>query len=161
MRHRACFALDHCAACPQAGQCPVQPGKKYNYLRYTDKERRLAERRAFEKTDAFVNAYRWRAGVEATMSQYDRLTGVKQLRVRGLNAVRFSATLKAAGLNLLRAAVVRIARKRAQVAERGCFSLRNRAYLFFKEQMDQILIFKSKVMPPGPLAVHGYLKLAA
>ena len=40
------------------------------------------------------------------MSEFDRRTGVKRLRVRGLTAVRFSAILKALGLNILRAAVV-------------------------------------------------------
>jgi hypothetical protein len=36
--------------------------------------------------------------VEATMSAYNRRTGVKQLRVRGLKAVTFAAVLKALGL---------------------------------------------------------------
>ena len=40
------------------------------------------------------------------MSEYDRRTGVKQLRVRGLKTVRFRATLKALGINILRAAAV-------------------------------------------------------
>ena len=40
------------------------------------------------------------------MSEYDRRTGVKRLRVRGLKTVRFGATLKALGINLLRAAAV-------------------------------------------------------
>ena len=35
---------------------------------------------------------------------FDRLTGVKRLRVRGLKAVSFAATLKALGLNILRSA---------------------------------------------------------
>lgn len=47
------------------------------------------------------------------MSEYDRLTGVKHLRVRGLKAVRFCATLKAVGVNLFRATKVRRARSRA------------------------------------------------
>jgi len=47
------------------------------------------------------------------MSQYDRLTGVKHLRVRGLKAVRFCAILKAAGVNLFRATAVRRAGNRA------------------------------------------------
>ncbi len=34
------------------------------------------------------------------MSDYDRLTGVKQLRVRGFKAVRFCARLKALALNI-------------------------------------------------------------
>lgn len=47
------------------------------------------------------------------MSQYDRLTGVKHLRVRGLKAVRFCAILKAVGVNLFRATAVRRAGNRA------------------------------------------------
>jgi hypothetical protein len=44
------------------------------------------------------------------MSEYDRRTGVKQLRVRGLKAVKFCATLKALGVNIFRAAAIRAAR---------------------------------------------------
>ena len=68
---------------------------------------RIAKRRATEQTSEFKDRYRWRAGVEATMSELDRRTGVKRLRVRGFKAVRFSATLKAIGINLFRAAAVR------------------------------------------------------
>jgi hypothetical protein len=41
------------------------------------------------------------------MSEYDRRTGVKHLRVRGLKAVRFCATLKAVAVNIFRATAVR------------------------------------------------------
>ena len=41
------------------------------------------------------------------MNEYDRRTGVKHLRVRGIKAVRFCATLKALGVNILRATAVR------------------------------------------------------
>ena len=61
---------------------------------------RIAQRRIFELSDKFKDRYRWRAGVEASMSEYDRRTGVKHLRVRGLKAVRFCATLKALGVNI-------------------------------------------------------------
>ena len=63
---------------------------------------RNSKRRQDEDADSFRNVYRYRAGIEATISQYDRLTGVKHLRVRGLKAVSFAATLKALGLNILR-----------------------------------------------------------
>jgi hypothetical protein len=49
-------------------------------------------------------------GGEVTRSEYDQRTGVKHLRVQSLKAVRFCATLKALGLNILRAAVVKIAK---------------------------------------------------
>ena len=68
---------------------------------------RLSKRRAYEQTDEFKDRYRWRSGSEATVSEYDRRTGVKHLRVRGLKAVRFCATLKAIGVNIFRATAVR------------------------------------------------------
>jgi hypothetical protein len=106
-RHSAAFEVETCASCPLLKDCQVKSGKHGYYLRYTDKEARLAKRRAHEKTPAFRDKYRLRAGVEATMSEYDRRTGVKHLRVRGLKAVSFAATIKAAGLNILRAAAFR------------------------------------------------------
>jgi hypothetical protein len=63
-----------------------------------------------------MDTYRWRAGVEATMSELDRPTGIKKLRVRGFGAVRFCAIIKAAELNLLRAARFRRAKAKALVA---------------------------------------------
>jgi len=96
-----------CAGCPCVDGCPVKAGKKYYYLRYNSKEMRLARRRQYEQTDEFKDRYRWRAGSEATMSEFDRRTGVKHLRVRGFKAVRYCAALKAVGINLFRAAAVR------------------------------------------------------
>ena len=92
------------------------PDQNKFLLHYSRKQYRLAARRAYEQTEAFVEAYRWRAGVEATMSEFNRRTGVKKLRVRGMPAVRFAATIKAAGLNILRAGAVRKARRRARQA---------------------------------------------
>ena len=68
---------------------------------------RLARRRTLEQTDEFKERYRWRAGVEATMSEYDRRTGVKRLRIRGFDAVRYAAILKATAVNIFRATAVR------------------------------------------------------
>jgi hypothetical protein len=111
-RYVAAFDCEHCSTCPQKEFCPTKRGKKsHYYLRYTEKEIRIAKRRAFEQTDEFKDRYRWRSGIEATMSEYDRRTGVKRLRVRGLKSVRYCATLKAIGVNLLRAALVWVAMK--------------------------------------------------
>ena len=106
-RHTVAFDSRYCSNCPLQETCLVRKGKKYHYLRYTNKEIRLAKRRAYEQTDEFKDSYRWRAGSEATMSEYDRRTGVKHLRVRGFKAVRFCATLKAIGVNIFRATAVR------------------------------------------------------
>lgn len=112
-RYRVAFSSARCAACPQGPRCPVQAGKKYHYLRYAEKAGRVAARRAYQQSAEFRDRYRWRAGIEGAMSEYDRRTGVKRLRVRGLKAVRFCATLKAVGVNLFRATAVRRARSRA------------------------------------------------
>ena len=42
------------------------------------------------------------------MSEYDRRTGVKKLRVRGLKAVTYAAIMKAIGLNIRRAAASKL-----------------------------------------------------
>lgn len=103
-RFSAAFPLNDCQGCPRQDDCPVSPGKKAAYLRYSAKEVRLAFRRCYEQSDSFLEKYRFRAGVEATMSEYDRRTGVKKLRVRGLTAVSFAAVLKAISVNIRRAA---------------------------------------------------------
>jgi hypothetical protein len=107
-KHRLTAAFDcaHCSGCPHREACGAKAGKKYYYLHYTDRALRVAIRRAYEQSDAFKERYRLRSGIEATISQYDRRTGVKQLRVRGMQAVRFRATLKALSINILRAAAV-------------------------------------------------------
>ena len=99
------------------------PGKKGNYLRYDDKAIRLAQRRALEDTPEFRDRYRFRAGVEGTMSQLDRLTGFKNLRVRGLSAVSFAAYLKAAAINIIRAAAFRNREKERQATLIAAFSM--------------------------------------
>jgi hypothetical protein len=106
-RYTAAFEVEGCQNCPRREECPILPGKRHFYLRYDRKAVRLAERRAREQTPEFRDRYRYRAGVEGTISAYEARTGVKQLRVRGLEAVRFCATLKATGVNLFRATMVR------------------------------------------------------
>ena len=101
------FASEHCGVCPHQKRCPVKPGKKRHYLRCNLKALRIAERRAGEHTPEFKDKYRWRAGIESTMSEMDKTTGIKHLRVRGLSAVGYCARLKAVGVNLFRAARVK------------------------------------------------------
>jgi hypothetical protein len=104
------FASQYYNNCPQRSSCPVKKGRKYYYLRFSDQEMRIAQCRIFERSKKFKDRYRWQAGVEATMGEYDRRTSVKNHRVRGIKAVRFCAALKALGVNILRAAAVRAAK---------------------------------------------------
>ena len=134
-RHTVAFDSHHCSTCPFQETCPVTQGKKYHYLRYTKKEMRLAQRRAYEQTDEFKDRYRWRSGIEATMSEYDRRTGVKHLRVRGFKAVRFSATLKAVAVNIFRATAVRKALNTAKAAHQRGLSGQIHAIFIVKEHL--------------------------
>jgi len=132
------FDCETCSKCPLVNGCPAKPGKKYFYLRYEQKAMRIAKRRATEQTSEFKDRYRWRAGVEATMSELDRRTGVKRLRVRGFKAVRFSATLKAIGINLFRAAAVSRAACYGNAANSKIKSALNHAIFFVKEHFKRI-----------------------
>ena len=100
------FNSEHCINCFLINDCPIKQGKRYYYFRYDDKALRIARRRAREESPEFKDRYRWRAGIECTISAYDARTGVKQLRVRGLKAVRFCATIKAIGVNIFRASAI-------------------------------------------------------
>jgi len=93
-----------CDRCPRQSGCPVKREKRKCTISYDAKALRLSRRRAKEKTDAFREIYRFRAGVEGTMSDLDRLTGIKRIRARGMPQVRVAAVLKATGLNILRSA---------------------------------------------------------
>jgi len=132
--HIVVFNLETCAHCLHLKDCPVKPGKKGYYLHYDHKTVRLAQRRAFERTPEFQEDYRFRAGIEGTMSQLDRKTGLKHLRVRGLAAVRFCATLKAVGINILRA----VAFKNSESEQKTAPNQRNLG-LF-----DLIYVFKER-----------------
>lgn len=103
-RHKATFLKDTCAACPRFDACLIYNGKKAVYLYYTEADLRIAHRRATEMTAVFKDRYRWRAGIEGSISHLKADIGARQLRVRGLSAVRFAVTLKALGMNILRCA---------------------------------------------------------
>ena len=105
---------------------------------YDDKTLRIATRRAEEHSPEFKDRYRWRSGIEATMSQYDRLTGVKRLRVRGFPAVRFCVILKAIGINLLRATSVQRALKIREETPSGGNSPLHRLILVVKEHLGKL-----------------------
>lgn len=132
-RHRAAFDSKPCLSCPLIDQCPVHPGKKYHYLRYDHKTFHLAQRRQQEQTAEFKNTYRYRSGVEGTISTVDRKTGIKHLRVRGFQAVRFCVNLKAAGMNILRAAAFKIKEKARRLGQKAGQSSAHNPFLVFKE----------------------------
>ena len=125
--HFAFFSKRTCRGCSRKKTCPTKPGQRGRSLRYDDKAVRVARRRAYEESPEFRDRYRFRAGIEGTMSQLDRLTGIKNLRVRGMSRVSFAAYLKAAAINIIRAAAHRIRGFGGEPAPTDVFSLLSRA----------------------------------
>ncbi len=126
------FCSTTCSNCTMIEKCPVKKGSKHHYLRYSTKEMRLAKRRKNEKTDQFRDQYRWRAGVEATMSNLNRKTGIKKLRYRGFARVRLAVVLKALAINIFRAAAA---------LSTPFFTILANFFAFFKELFRKIIRF--------------------
>jgi IS5 family transposase len=107
-----------CDNCPRQSECSVKRDKKSCTISYDAKSLRLSRRRQREKEEAFTEKYRYRSGIEGTMSDLDRITGLKRLRVRGMPQVRLAATLKATGLNIHRATAFKNRQKKQKEAEK-------------------------------------------
>jgi hypothetical protein len=128
-----------CDTCPHQSECSVKRGKRYSTIEYDAKSLRLARRRAKEKTEKFREVYRFRAGAEGTMSDLDRITGIKHLRVRGMPQVRLAAVLKATGLNILRAMAFKNRLRRQEKRKKGSNPSPNGLVGDVKEQILRLL----------------------
>ena len=69
----------------------------------TSRKDRLEQRRAQQQTEAWKKQYAKRSGQEGVNRALDRVTGIKQLVVRGKRAVRMALYLKTIGWNILKA----------------------------------------------------------
>lgn len=99
------MAARACVGCRFRGQCPITctPDGRY-VLKYSDRRRRLAERRREQQTEAFKRRYAMRSGIESTNSGLKNRLGLGTLPVRGRGSVFRMVWHKLAGWNLLRAA---------------------------------------------------------
>lgn len=93
-----------CQNCNLRSECCVTESKKGFLLRYTPKEAEVTIRRQYEQGDEFKDKYRYRSGVEASISRFIHMTGARRLRYRGLKRVDYAARLKALGINIFRTA---------------------------------------------------------
>lgn len=128
-----------CDKCCRQSECPVKRDKKSCNISYDAKSLRLSRRRKQEKEESFTEKYRYRSGIEGTMSDLDRMTGIKHLRVRGMPQVKLAATLKATGLNILRATTFKNRLQRPKKENKGSNPSPNGIVGVVKEQILQIL----------------------
>lgn len=94
-----------CDACAMKDTCPTRGDRNRgdgSRLQYTAARVRQRLRRLAQDCDDFRGRYRWRAGVEATMSRLKHQVGLGCLRVRGIKSVGYTVRLRALGLNILR-----------------------------------------------------------
>ena len=89
---------------PAGGAPPVTPDEAP-----TSKER-LEHRRAQQQTEAWKKEYAKRSGQEGVNRALDRVTGIKQLVVRGKKAVTMALYLKTLGWNIIKAGQTRAQR---------------------------------------------------
>lgn len=93
------FERTTCAVCAKGKRCPSF-GKAY--FQYTRERVRSRTTRLVQQQPRFRDRYRMRSGIEATMSHYKHQMNMAKLRVRGMEAVRYRAVLRALGLNIFR-----------------------------------------------------------
>jgi hypothetical protein len=106
---QARFDLAICRECPDRACCPVQADRHDGQIarfQYTPARAENRKRRLHEGSDAFRETYRWRAGIEATMSRLKHQMNLANLRIRGMPAMRYTVNLRALGLNIRRCAAV-------------------------------------------------------
>jgi hypothetical protein len=109
-RIQASFDPTACAACPLRASCPASAvGRKEGRFQYTRDRVRNRERRLGERTRGFRDRYRWRSGIEGTMSRLKYQMRLGMLRVRGRASVGYRTFLRALGLNIYRVAAYRAA----------------------------------------------------
>lgn len=97
------FRNADCTACPAKAACTTAAHRSLTML---PKEQQAARQvaRARQASPAFWETYRLRNGVEGTISQADRRTGLKQARYRGVEKVHLEQVVKATALNVIRLA---------------------------------------------------------
>lgn len=99
-----------CERCPRQGDCPAAAiGRRERRWQYTHDRVRQRRRRLEDANDAFRDRYRWRVGIEATMSRFKHQMGMAKLRIRGMAKVTYMAMLRALVLNIHRVVAYRAA----------------------------------------------------
>jgi len=100
VRLQACFDRSICQSCPLLKRCPVHKAiERGEQARYPYSFSRVAmrTRRMQDQTCEFKEIYRWRAGIEATMSRLKHQMRLAHLRVRGMRTPCLCAAWDAAG----------------------------------------------------------------
>lgn len=95
------FSMKHCQGCPHHARCT--DGKRRGVtVRPEQQHKALQEARARQQTAEFKEQYGKRAGIEGTISQGVRVSGLRRSRYVGLAKTRLQHLMTATALNLVR-----------------------------------------------------------
>ncbi len=102
---RVHFTAQDCAACPVRDKCTrASNGKWGRSLTLLPREQQqvLDQRRQEQRTEAWKKRYDIRAGVEGTISQAVRRTGIRHTRYTGQRKTHLGNVLAATAINIIR-----------------------------------------------------------
>ncbi|WP_274559851.1 IS1182 family transposase [Streptomyces spiramyceticus] len=101
---RVRFSMRDCRPCPVRQECINSPTaeRRELRLRHHDEHHALQTARAEQKTDAWKERYKVRAGVEGTISQGVQRCDLRRSRYRGLSKSSLQHQLTGAAINLAR-----------------------------------------------------------
>ncbi len=99
----AVFKKSACGQCEFETVCPVKRHRNGTFrLRVDRKTVATASRRCEQETEDFKERYKIRSGIEATISEANRLTGIKRCWTRRQNRVTASTCFAALAINVKR-----------------------------------------------------------
>lgn len=119
------FPVAVCGACPLRPQCmPTSTSTKHGRsLKLKPSHVQVQARRQAQKTPAFKELYRHRAGIEASLSNAVRRHGARRARYRGTPKINLQHLFLASAINLKRAAAWLIGRRPRTQRQPGLRSL--------------------------------------
>jgi transposase len=99
------FPRQECLQCPVRSDCTKsKTGPRTLQLQEQSKFTFLSKLREREETSEYKEEYAKRAGIEGTISQFVRRTGIRQSRYAGLKKTHLQAVASALGINMVRVA---------------------------------------------------------
>jgi transposase len=97
------FRKSDCSVCPNLSDCTNCKSKRRTItVNARPFQEALEQSRLYQQTPEFKSTYKARAGIEGTISQAVRVTGLRQARYRGLAKVSLQHFASASAINFLR-----------------------------------------------------------
>jgi transposase len=96
------FPRTACATCPARAKCTTSRSGRQITLRPRETHEAVTAARAAQETDAWKKKYAIRAGVEGTIAQAARTTGIRTARYAGLPKTTLEHNIAATAINLIR-----------------------------------------------------------